>query len=132
MELRKHARFLYQPVLPLGKNGKLVTNSKGHWDVALQVATEGTVLLKNDGTLPLSRGVKVCLFGLGAGDFLFGGGSGRVFTEHKLTITDSLRTAAEQGEIEFFDPGADFYQREIQKIVDKAHEEYGYAEPFNV
>ena len=74
MGLRKHARFLYQPVLPLGKNGRFVTNSKPHWDLAGQIAAEGTVLLKNDGTLPLKEGARICLFGLGAGDFLFGGG----------------------------------------------------------
>lgn len=121
MELRKHARFLYQPVLPLGKNGKLVTNSKAHWDVALQAATEGTVLLKNDGTLPLKKGVKVCLFGIGAGDFLFGGGgSGRVYTENKITLDDALRAAADRGELEYFAPAADFYKEECSAFLAQA------------
>ena len=72
--LRRHARLLYQPVLPLGKGGQIVTGSKAHRDLAKKGATEGTVLLKNNGVLPLSYGAKICLFGLGAGDFLFGGG----------------------------------------------------------
>ncbi len=73
MELLKHARFLYQPVRPLGKNGAPVTGCKAHWQLACAAAAEGTVLLKNDGALPLQQGTRVSLFGLGAGDFLFAG-----------------------------------------------------------
>ena len=76
--MKKFARFLYQPVMPLGKNRTFVTGCKQHWDVAKQAAAEGTVLLKNDGTLPLRKGSKVCLFGRGAVDFLFGGGGSGV------------------------------------------------------
>ena len=86
MKLRKHARFLYQPVLPLGKNGTIVTSCNAHWKLANEAAREGTVLLKNDGTLPLQQGCKICLFGLGAGDFQFGGGgSGKVFTDNLVS-----------------------------------------------
>ena len=78
MKLSRHARFLYQPPLPLGKNGKMVTNSPAHWKMSKEAAIEGTVLLKNDGALPLKQGSKVCLFGTGAGEYLTGGGgSGR-------------------------------------------------------
>ncbi len=125
MSLRKHARFLYQPVLPLGKNGRFVTNSKLHWDLAGQIAAEGTVLLKNDGTLPLKKGAKICLFGLGAGDFLFGGGgSGRVFTDKNITLAEGLEVAADRGEIEFFKPTVDFYTAEVNKVFDAAHAEF--------
>ena len=72
--MRKHARWLYQPVMPLGKNGTVITGCKAHWDLCREIAVEGTVLLKNDGTLPLKQGTKICLFGRGAGQFLFGGG----------------------------------------------------------
>ena len=121
MKLRKHARVLYQPVLPLGKNGKLVTNSKEHWNVALQVAEEGTVLLKNDGTLPLNQGAKICLFTQGAGTFLFGGGgSGSVFTQNKITLADALEAAAGRGEIEYFAPLSDFYASAYAQLKSKA------------
>lgn len=53
MQLRKHARFLYQPVLPLGKNRRFFTGCKAHQELAHQAATDGTVLLKNAGPLHL-------------------------------------------------------------------------------
>ena len=61
--MRKHARFLYQPVIPLGKNGTFVTGCKAHLKLAADAAAEGTVLLKNDGILPLSGPCKVAMFG---------------------------------------------------------------------
>ena len=125
MELHRHARFLYQPVLPLGKNRTFVTNSKAHWDLALETAVEGTVLLKNDGTLPLKTGARVCLFGLGAGDFQFGGGgSGKVFTQKQVTLADGLESAAEEGKIEFFSPLVDFYKGFVQNIYAEARKQY--------
>ena len=125
MELLKHARFLYQPVLPLGKDGKLVTCSKAHRAVAKDGAVEGTVLLKNDGTLPLKKGAKVCLFGLGAGEFLFGGGgSGKVFTDRLVSLDDGLAEAAAEGSIAYFKPTADFYKGVIDELFGKMRKKY--------
>ena len=133
MRLRKHARFLYQPVLPLGKNRTFVTNSNAHWKLAKEAACEGTVLLKNDGTLPLASGAKICLFGLGAGDFQFGGGgSGRVFTDRLVTLADGLQDAASKGQIEFFAPLVDFYRTQVQRIYAEAREKYPDAIAYNV
>lgn len=133
MELRKHARFLYQPVLPLGRNKRFVTNSKAHWSLAEDAAAEGTVLLKNDGTLPLKQGAKICLFGLGAGDFQFGGGgSGRVFTEKLITLADGLEEAAREGKIEFFSPLVDFYTQHVQDIFADARRRYPNDMDYNV
>lgn len=133
MELIKHARFMYQPPLPLGKNQRFVTNSKAHWDVSLQVATEGTVLLKNDGTLPLQQGAKICLFGIGAGEYLLGGGgSGAVFTKNQITLADGLRNAAQRGEIGFFEPLVEFYTTEIEKVKETARQTNTTVEQFNI
>ena len=108
--MRKHARFLFQPVRPMGKNNSFITSCNAHWKVAKQAAVDGTVLLKNDGILPLPQGSKVCLFGRGAGDFLLGGGgSGVVYTDRKITLADGLQAAANQGKIGFFSPLVDFY-----------------------
>ncbi len=120
----RFARLLYQPAVPLGANGKFVTNSKAHWDVARKIVEDGTVLLKNDGTLPLRKGAKVCLFGLGAGEFLFGGGgSGRVYTQKNVTLADGLKTAAAEGKIAFFSPLVDFYVEKVEAVLDEGRKQ---------
>ncbi len=112
--MKKHARFLYQPVVPMGKNGTAITGCKAHWDLAKKAALEGAVLLKNDGTLPLKKGAKVCLFGRGAGAFLFGGGgSGYVNGKKTVSLADGLRGAARRGEIQFFEPLIAYYEEAI-------------------
>lgn len=123
MKLSRFARFLYQPVLPLGKNRSFVTCSPAHWRLAKDTATEGTVLLKNNGTLPLKKGCKVCLFGIGAGEFLFGGGgSAEVFPDREITLADGLQAAASRGEIEFFPNTVEFYVNQIKAIHKDAFE----------
>jgi len=123
MKLDRHARFLYQPVLPLGKNRTFVTNSKAHWKLSEETAIEGTVLLKNDGTLPLKQGAKVCLFGIGAGDFLTGGGgSGKVFADRDVTLDDGLEAAAKAGKLEYFKPLTEYYREQLQTILTEAGE----------
>ena len=125
MRLRKHARFLYQPVLPMGKNGTLITGSKAHWELACTAAAEGTVLLKNDGTLPLKQGTRVSLFGIGAGEFLFGGGgSGIVYTDRQISLADGLQNAHNEGKLNYFPETAEFYAQEIGRIMQEAHEKY--------
>ena len=111
--MRKHARFLYQPVIPLGKNGTFVTGCKAHLKLAADAAAEGTVLLKNDGTLPLSGPCKVALFGRGAGSgFLFGGGgSGSLATTGRVNLVDGLK----QEGFEIYQPLVDFYTEFVNK-----------------
>lgn len=119
--MRKHGRLLYQTVLPLGRNGKVATGSKEHRILAAKAATEGTVLLKNDGTLPLQQGVKLCLFGRGAGDFLFGGGgSGFVCSSNLITLDKGLQMAADRGEIGYFPEVAQFYIEDEKKVCAEA------------
>lgn len=61
--------------------------------VARQVASEGMVLLKNDGTLPFS-GKKLALFGVGAIDTIVcGTGSGYAFSPYKVTVMQGLQDA---------------------------------------
>ena len=61
--------------------------------VARQVASEGMVLLKNDGTLPF-KGKKLALFGVGAVDTIVcGTGSGYAFSPYKVTVMQGLQDA---------------------------------------
>ena len=111
--MRKHARFLYQPVIPLGKNGTFVTGCKAHLALAANAAAEGTVLLKNDGTLPLTDCTKVALLGRGAGSgFLFGGGgSGTLYTSGRVNLAEGLKDLG----IEIYQPAVDFYTQFVDK-----------------
>ena len=60
---------------------------------AQQVQGEGSVLLKNDGALPLSGG-NVSLFGVSSADILYGGGgSGAVDASMAPTLKDALEQA---------------------------------------
>jgi len=132
MELSRHARFLYQPVAPLGKNGRLATNSPAHWRMAKEAAIEGTVLLKNDGTLPLKQGSKVCIFGIGAGEYLCGGGgSGRVYADRDISLADGLQAAADRGEIEFFPDTVTYSRAAVKEILEEAAREYPTLAKFN-
>ena len=131
--MAQFTRFLYRPIKPLGPKGTLITGCKAHWKLSKEAAIEGTVLLKNDGTLPLAKGTKVCLFGRGAGryldryapfvvtehaSFLFGGGgSGRVHTDTYVTLGDALESSPD---LEVFTPVIDFYTEAIRQEVDEA------------
>ena len=61
--------------------------------VTRQVASEGMVLLKNDGTLPF-KGKKLAIFGVGAVDTIVcGTGSGYAFSPYKVTVMQGLQDA---------------------------------------
>lgn len=132
MSMKKHARFLYQPMRPLGKNNRIITGCNAHWQLCKEAVAEGSVLLKNDGVLPLKKGVKITLFGLGAGDFIFGGGgSGVVVTDRTVTLHEGLLAAAERGEIEYFPAPAAFCEAEIKKLTDAKHLEFPAVGPYS-
>lgn len=66
-----------------------------------QTAAEGTVLLKNDGVLPLKGGVKIAVFGRCQLDyFCVGYGSGGdVKAPYKASFADGMKCAEERGDI---------------------------------
>ncbi len=111
--MKKWARHLYQPNLPLKESGR-VTCSKEHIALSLRAAEEGMVLLKNeDGLLPLKKGTKVALFGKGTFDYVKGGGgSGDVFTKYIRNIYEGLK---EVGLTEDYAPLSSFYKKNVEE-----------------
>lgn len=108
---KRFSRFLYQPCVPLGEDGRRVTASEAHIALSRRAATEGMVLLKNEGgALPLKYGESVALFGVATVDYVKGGGgSGAVYTPYVRNIYDGMRIKEEDGKIKLFKPLADFY-----------------------
>lgn len=114
--MERFSRFLHQPAMPLGKNRSFVTGSRAHWAAAKEAAIEGTVLLKNSGVLPLPKNSRVCLFGRGVGDYLYGGGgSGRVYTDREISLADALEAANQRGELFLFPDTISFYRNYVEK-----------------
>ena len=74
MNMTKWRRMRYMPCSPLGEDGKMITGCKTHIDYSYKAATEGMVLLKNEGLLPLKKGTTIALFGKSQLDYVKGGG----------------------------------------------------------
>ena len=113
----KYARFRFQPCLPLGEDGSRVTASKKHIALSRHAATEGMVLLKNEGgALPLAKGEKVALFGKATIEYIKGGGgSGDVHTPYILGIYDGFKEKEKQGKLSVYMPLVDFYKDYVER-----------------
>lgn len=115
--MEKWQRSFFQPVLPLGEDGRRVTGSKEHIALSRMAAGEGMVLLKNEkNTLPIRRGTKVALFGKGTVDYVKGGGgSGDVTVEYIRNLYEGMKIKEDEGKVEVFDKLAKYYAEDIQK-----------------
>ena len=110
--MEKWARLLYQPALPLYE-GRRVTASPEHVDIARRAAVEGMVLLKNTASaLPLNPVEKVVLFGKASVEYIKGGGgSGDVSCAYVRSIYEGLKFRG----VKPFEPLTDFYRKELNK-----------------
>ena len=114
--MENYARFRYQPCLPLGKDGRRVTASKEHIALSKKAATEGIVLLKNDGTLPLSSTNTVALFGKATIEYIKGGGgSGDVHCPYIRNIYEGFLTKENENKISIYKPLAEFYKDYVRR-----------------
>ena len=113
----KWQRSLYQPVLPLGKDGKRVTGSTEHIALSRRAAGEGMVLVKNENeTLPLAKGTKVALFGKGTIDYVKGGGgSGDVTVAYIRNFYEGMKIKEAEGEVSLFHELPEFYEKNVKE-----------------
>lgn len=111
----KWQRSMYQPNLPLGKNGERVTACKEHKLLSKEAAKEGMVLLKNNGgLLPLAQGTRLALFGKGTIDYVKGGGgSGDVTVEYTVNLYEGLKALKDR--VSVYEKLADFYKKNIEE-----------------
>ena len=117
LKMGKWQRSLYQPVLPLGKDGKRVTGSAEHIALSRKAAGEGMVLVKNENdTLPLAKGTKVALFGKGTIDYVKGGGgSGDVTVEYIRNFYEGMKIKEAEGEVSLFHELPEFYEKNVKE-----------------
>lgn len=110
----KWQRFKYNPVLPMGEDGRLVTGSKSQEELSRRMASEGMVLLKNDGVLPIEKGAKVALFGKASADYVKGGGgSGDTTVAYVNNLYRAMLDKEKEGKVVVDVPLGEFYARDV-------------------
>ena len=114
--MTKWRRMRYMPCSPLGEDGKMITGCKAHIDYSYKAATEGMVLLKNEGLLPLKKDTTIALFGKAQFDYVKGGGgSGDVFCAYTRTPYDGFKLKESEGCLKVFNAVSEFYKDEAEK-----------------
>ncbi len=113
--MERWARAKYQPVLPMGEDGKRLTASEKHILLSKEAAKEGMVLLKNEeNVLPLKKGSRVALFGKATFDYVKGGGgSGDVTVSYVRNLYEGLKQ--KQDKVTVFEELAQFYKRDVEE-----------------
>ena len=98
---RPFANFYYQTNPALGEDGRRITASKTHTELARRAAGDGMVLLENrNGALPLKADERVALIGKGNYDYVRGGGgSGVVYCPYTVTLREALEKKAEENKV---------------------------------
>lgn len=127
--MEKWARAKYQPVLPLGREGRRVTACREHIELSKDAAKEGMVLLKNEGhVLPLGKGTKIALFGKATFDYVKGGGgSGDVTVSYTRNLYEGFRELGDA--VSIFEELACFYRDNVKEQYAKGRVPGMTAEP---
>lgn len=101
-------------------NEKITEREATNTLLAREIASEGIVVLKNDGVLPI-RSKKIALYGMGARRTLKGGtGSGVVNERHNVTIEEGLLNADyEITTTDWINRCNDFYDEQYNKWHDR-------------
>ena len=87
------------------------------WQIELceQIQGEGSVLVMNNGALPVAKGIGVTTFGRSSADIIYGGtGSGQVDTANAATMSKALTEAG----FKVNQPMLDWYNERIQELKD--------------
>ena len=104
----KWARYKYNLTTNIGPNGTRLTGCQEHIALSRMAATEGMVLLENNGLLPLKENTTVALFGIGSIDYSKGGGgSGMVYSPYVRNIYEGFRLKSPK--ISIYEPLTRFY-----------------------
>lgn len=129
--MKRWARALYQPCLPMGKDGKRVTGCQEHIELSRKAAAEGMVLLKNEEKiLPFAKGTKLALFGKGSVDYVKGGGgSGDVTVAYVRSLQDGLEIKEEEGKVQVLASLGEFYRENVKEQYSRGIEPGMTAEP---
>ncbi len=84
-----------------------VIDSDAHKALALEMARKSIVLLKNDGTLPFDKDVKIGLIGPNANDSIMQRGNYNGFPSSTSTLYSALRDRLPEGRLKYY-PGVDY------------------------
>ena len=121
-------RYRYNLTTNLGEDGRRLTGCQEHIDLSRTAATEGMVLLENNGLLPLQAGTKVALFGVGTLEYIIGGGgSGRIYPAYIRNIYEGFCEKAPR--IGIYEPLSQFYYDYAEKHINDLTDKQILSEP---
>ncbi len=111
-------------------DGGISEREKRNTNRAREIASQCTVLLENDGTLPLKQTGKIALYGNGARATVQGGtGSGEVNTRKNVCVEEGLKSAgftvSTAAWLDRYEGLLDKAKREYRKTLDRLEKETG-------
>ena len=108
-------------ILPVAAESTQV-KQKSNKQLAVDIAAEGTVLLENNGALPLEATPGIALLGVNQSGTFFagGGGSGGSNTTDITTTLQAFRAAEREGKLSLYAPLVDYYTDLTSETVPSA------------